>query len=111
MAWAGFPHAPPSRGTPAALSHAGRRCHCSVQTSWPWDDRPVNDYLVAAHPARHGSVSQAPEGKRHAYLAGADTTACGFGLNAMQRFAGLRFSLQPPAVRCPLCARVVGANR
>ncbi len=71
----------------------------------------MNDYAVASHRARQRVDSQTPEGKRHAYLTGADTTACGFGLTTMQRFASLRFELEPPAVRCPLCARVVGANR
>ena len=70
----------------------------------------MNDYLVAAHPGGYASTSQAPEGKRHAYLTGASTTVCGFGLDAMRRFADLRFSLEPPAVRCPLCARAVAAN-
>ena len=71
----------------------------------------MNDYMVASHPARYRSDSLTPEGKRHAYLIGADKTACGFGLNQMQRFASLRFQLEPPAVRCPLCARAVGADR
>jgi hypothetical protein len=75
-----------------------------------WDDREVNDYLVAAHPARARAFTQVPEGRRHAYLFGANRTACGFGLNDMQRFASLQFNRQPPAVRCPLCARAVGAN-
>jgi hypothetical protein len=70
----------------------------------------VNDYMVAAHTARYRSVSQDPQGKRHAYRSGASTTACGFGLDAMQRFANLRFNLQAPELRCPLCARLVGAN-
>jgi len=75
----------------------------------PWDDGSVNQYLVATH-ADKRTESAAPEGKCHAYLAGASSTACGFGLAAMRRFTDLRFSLQPPAARCPLCARVVGGN-
>ena len=74
-----------------------------------WDDGSVNDYLVATH-AEKRSESLMPEGKRHAYLVGARTTACGFALDAMRRFTEVRFSLQPPAERCPLCARVVGGN-
>ena len=69
----------------------------------------MNEYLVATH-AEKRSESPTPEGKRHAYLAGARTTACGFALDAMRRFSDVRFSLQPPASRCPLCARVVGGN-
>ncbi len=71
----------------------------------------MNGYLVASHRERQRVDSQTPQGKRHAYLPGARTTVCGFGLNAMQRFASLRFELEPPAVRCPLCARAVFANR
>ena len=68
----------------------------------------MNDFLVAAYAdSRNGGV--APQSKRHAYLPGSTTTACGFGLNAMRRFVGFRFSDQPPQVRCPLCARVVGS--
>ena len=74
------------------------------------DDRAVNDYLVAAHPARYGAASRIPEGKRHAYLPGATTTACGFGLSTMQKYASLRFNLQEPTERCPICARAVGAD-
>ena len=73
------------------------------------DDGGVKDYLVAAH-ADKRTESPAPEGKCHAYVVGASTTACGFGLDAMRRFTDLRFSLQPAAARCPLCARVVGGN-
>jgi hypothetical protein len=81
-----------------------------VRAGQQWDDVSVTDYLVAAH-ADNRTASPAPEGKCHAYLAGARTTACGFGLDAMRRFTDLHFSLQPPEVRCPLCARVVGGNR
>ena len=80
-----------------------------MRASQGWDDGSVNDYLVATH-AEKRSVSQTPQGKRHAYLAGASTTACGFALEAMRRFTDVRFGLQPPASRCPLCARVVGGN-
>ena len=86
-----------------------RECRRGDQGAW--DDRRVNDYMVASHPARDRTSSQAPEGKCHAYLPGASTTVCGFGLSTMQRFASLRFNAQAPAVRCPLCARAVGANR
>jgi hypothetical protein len=70
----------------------------------------VNEYRVAGHPQRAKTVTEAPEGKSHAYLPGASTTACGFGLSSMQRFADLRFVAQAPAARCPLCARAVGAD-
>ncbi len=70
----------------------------------------MNDYLVAAHRTGYRTVSQVPVGKSHAYLPGASTTACGFGLDTMQRFGELRFTLQDPSVRCPLCARAVGAD-
>ena len=80
---------------------------CLVQA---WDDPPVNgEYMVAAN-AVHRVVTPAPEGKCHAYLSGSDKTACGVGLNALQRFTELRFTLQPAAVRCPVCARAVGAD-
>jgi hypothetical protein len=69
----------------------------------------VNDYMVATH-AEKRSESLVPEGKRHAYRAGARTTACGFALDAMRRFADVPFSLQPPASRCPICARAVGGD-
>jgi hypothetical protein len=45
-------------------------------------------------------VGQIPEGKLHAYVKGAETTACGFGLDRMQRFEELKFSLMNPAARC-----------
>jgi hypothetical protein len=71
----------------------------------------VNDYKVAAYPSRHGQVvGEVPEGTCHAYLKGAKSTACGFGLGPMRLFERLRFSEQAPAVRCRLCARIVGAS-
>ena len=74
-----------------------------------WNDVAVNDFRVAAYAdSRAGHV--APETKRHAYLVGATTTACGFGLDAMRRFADLRFCGQIASVRCPLCARVVAGH-
>jgi len=54
---------------------------------------------------------RAPEGKRHAYLRGNRTTVCGLGLDQMQKFADLPFSHELPSVRCPLCARVLSADR
>ena len=98
-----------SKGCPSVYPVAGGHHHGPVPARWAWDDRAVHDYLVAAHPAGP-TVSQTPEGKRHAYLPGASTTACGFRLYSMQRFASLRFSHQPPALRCPICARAVGAD-
>jgi hypothetical protein len=74
-----------------------------------WDDEAVKVFLVAAYAdTRTGNV--APQSKRHAYLPGSRTTACGFNLDAMRRFAEFRFSDQPSGVRCPLCARVVGGD-
>lgn len=71
----------------------------------------MNDtYLVATYSQGQRGVDQVPKGKRHAYLPSARTTACGFELQAMQRFAHLKFTLQYPAERCPLCARVVSAD-
>jgi hypothetical protein len=76
-----------------------------------WDAIEVNDYLVAAHDARRAQMKgQVPEVKHHAYLPGAQTTACGFGLKAMRLFRDLRFSEQAPAERCPICSRIVGAG-
>jgi hypothetical protein len=70
----------------------------------------VNDYVVAAHERRRPrSAGQVPEVKHHAYLIGAATTACGFGLRDMRVFKELRFKDQMPSVRCPICARMVGA--
>jgi hypothetical protein len=76
----------------------------------------MNEYRVAAHgrgPGRSRSAqrlgAQLPEGKLHAYLRGTKTTACGFGLDRMETFEALRFSLMLPSARCRLCARVVGA--
>ena len=99
-----------SKGCPSVYPVAGGHHHGPVPARWAWHDRAVHDYLVAAHPPGYRIVSPAPDGKRHAYLPGARTTACGFELNAMQRFADLRFSAQAPAMRCPLCARAVGAD-
>ena len=91
-----MPHRPRA---PFADRHA---CH----------DHVVNDYRVAAHGPRLGSlVGREPEGKQHAYLKGANNTACGFGLNAMRVFEQLRFSLQPPSLKCPICKRIVAADR
>jgi hypothetical protein len=70
----------------------------------------VKDYLVAAR-EEHRNGRQVPGGKRHAYLRGARTTACGFGLDQMERFADMPFSHQPAAARCPLCARAVRGGR
>ncbi len=74
----------------------------------------MTEYRVAAFSQRPIRLTsppgQAPEGKHHAYLEGAATTACGFGLNNMRLYADLRFSRQQPSVRCPLCARIVGAD-
>jgi hypothetical protein len=80
-------------------------------TAWSWQDYPVNDYLVAAHERpRRRRLGQVPEVKHHAYLAGASTTACGFGLDNMRLFRDLRFSDQAPAMRCPICSRMVRAG-
>jgi hypothetical protein len=71
----------------------------------------VNDYLVAAHDSRRLQVpGQLPEVKHHAYLVGATTTACGFGLTPMRLFREMRFSEQKPTARCPICSRIVGAG-
>jgi hypothetical protein len=71
----------------------------------------VNDYLVAAHDTRRPQLKgQVPEVKRHAYLPGMATTACGFGLREMRLFGDLWFSEQAPAQRCPICSRIVGAG-
>lgn len=76
-----------------------------------WHDHVVNDYRVATHgPRLGGLVGREPEGKQHAYLKGASNTACGFGLNAMRVFEQLRFSLQPPSLKCPICKRIVAAD-
>jgi hypothetical protein len=70
----------------------------------------VNDYRVAAYPSRRrGTVGEVPEGKQHAFLAGAKTTVCGFGLAEMRLFKQLRFTGQPPSVRCSMCDRTVRA--
>jgi hypothetical protein len=71
----------------------------------------VNDYLVAAHDSpRAKAPGQVPLVKHHAYLAGAKTTACGFGLHAMRLFRDMRFSEQQPALRCPICSRLVAVG-
>jgi hypothetical protein len=87
----------------------------AVQTPFatvsPWDALEVNDYLVAAHDVRRPQLKgQVPEVKHHAYLPGAATTACGFGLRAMRVFSDLRFSIQAPVDKCPICSRIVGAG-
>ena len=88
----------------------GRRIH-ERAILVTWHDHVVNDYRVAAHGPRLGSLlGREPEGKQHAYLDGADNTACGFGLNAMRVFEQLRFSLQPPSLKCPICKRIVAAD-
>jgi hypothetical protein len=72
-----------------------------------------DDYRVAAHPrakARRADVGQIPEGKLHAYVKGAETTACGFGLERMVRFEDLKFSFMKPAARCPQCATMARAG-
>jgi hypothetical protein len=72
-----------------------------------------DDYRVAAHlraKVRRAEVGQIPEGKLHAYVKGAETTACGFGLDRMQRFEELKFSLMDPAARCPQCASMARAG-
>jgi hypothetical protein len=71
----------------------------------------VNDYLVAAHDSlRAKRPGQVPLVKHHAYIAGAKTTACGFGLTSMRLFRDLRFSDQAPTLRCPICSGIVGAG-
>jgi hypothetical protein len=72
-----------------------------------------DDYRVAAHlgaNVRRPEDGQIPEGKLHAYVRGANTTACGFGLDRMQRFEELKFSLMNPAARCPQCAAMARAG-
>jgi hypothetical protein len=72
----------------------------------------VDDYRVAAYPAVGGRSADAPEGKSHAYLVGAEATACGFGLGQMRTFGKLSFKSQPPSVRCSICdQRVRAASR
>jgi hypothetical protein len=76
-----------------------------------WDNLVVNDYMVAAHDSRRPQVpGESPQVKHHAYLDGATTTACGFGLMSMRLFSHMRFSRQEPAMRCPICSRMVGAG-
>jgi hypothetical protein len=71
----------------------------------------VHDYRVATHGhAPRNAAAHTPEGRRHAFVKGAKTTACGFPLVAMRVFHGLQFSDETPSVRCPICARVVGAD-
>jgi hypothetical protein len=74
----------------------------------------VHDYRVAAYPAiarAPFAVSSATEGKVHAYIFGAETTVCGFGLGQMRTFGKL-FLRQPPSLRCSICdQRVRAASR
>jgi hypothetical protein len=71
----------------------------------------MNDYLVAAHDSpRAKAPGQVPLVKHHAYQPGAVTTACGFALAAMRLFRDMRFSDQPPVVRCPICSRLVAVG-
>jgi hypothetical protein len=70
----------------------------------------VDNYRVAAYPAVGGrGGAEVPEGKSHAYLDGANATACGFGLGQMRTFGKLSFKDQPPSVRCSICDRRVRA--
>jgi hypothetical protein len=72
-----------------------------------------DDYRVAAPPrrkVRRPAADYVPDGKLHAYVKGAETTVCGFGLELMQRFEDLKFSLMNPAERCPQCARTARAG-
>jgi hypothetical protein len=70
----------------------------------------LDAYMVAAYPSRRGSaIDEQPQGKRHAYLEGARSTVCGFGLGEMRRFTQLRYSDQDPTVRCFMCERIVRA--
>lgn len=74
----------------------------------------ANDYRVAAYPLVRGQrpPGDAPEGKIHAYLLGAKTTVCGFGLGEMRRFEHLAFRNATPGSRCTMCAlRVRAAER
>lgn len=65
----------------------------------------VHDYRVAAYPLvrGHRPSGDAPEGKIHAYLLGAKTTVCGFGLAEMRQFKHLAFRTAPPRARCTMC--------
>ena len=58
---------------------------------------------MAAYPIAGRGALDGPEGKSHAYLVGAQTTACGFGLGQMRTFSKLSFKGQPPSVRCSIC--------
>jgi hypothetical protein len=90
-------------------SLAGIATYGDAQVAREWFDRVVNDYKVAAYPSGRGRAGRVPEGTRHAYLKDAQTTACGFGLVELRLFSALRFSYQPPAVRCRMCTRIVFA--
>jgi hypothetical protein len=70
----------------------------------------VGVYRVAAFsPTHYPRRGDRPEGKRHAFLDGARTTVCGFGLSGMQTFVHLEFELENPADQCRQCARTVSA--
>jgi hypothetical protein len=71
-------------------------------------DLGVNDYLVTARDSRRPQMpGESPQVKHHAYLDGATSTAC---LVSMRLFSHMRFSDQEPAMRCPICSRMVGVG-
>jgi hypothetical protein len=70
----------------------------------------MKDYRVASHFVTRHLGLESPDGKRHAYLDGERKTARGFGLAPMHLFDRLRFTDQLAAVRCQLCARIVGSS-
>jgi hypothetical protein len=95
---------PTVRQAVALLGRAAGRATCDTIG-------PVKDYRVASHLVTRGAVrSEGPDGKRHAYLRGEHSTACGFGLAPMHLFPGLPFTDQGSAVRCQLCSRIVWAS-
>jgi hypothetical protein len=70
----------------------------------------VGDYHVACCSAVRGrDPEDAPGQKVHAHRAGAQKTACGFGLAMMRTVSTLPYLDQPPSTRCPICDRHVRA--
>lgn len=68
------------------------------------------DYHVACRsPVAGRDAEDERGGKVHAHLAGAQKTACGFGLGLMRSMGKLSYLDQPPSTRCPICDRHVRA--
>jgi hypothetical protein len=104
----GCPHVP-SWPPPVAGEKLPRSRH--DQRASLVQDRVVDDaYRTAMHPQAYDPVTgRTPRRSFHAYRSNARTTACGFGLDVMERFPELLFDEQPSTKRCSQCTGVVYA--